>query len=64
MQRQVLAGKNLKDGTYTVMVCWTTGPEVGDIKLYEKIDHYETIDDVRKMADALSGLIERWGEDV
>lgn len=63
MKRQVLAGKNLKDGSYAVMVCWTTGLEVGDIKIYEKIDHYETIDDVRKMAEALNGLLERWGED-
>ena len=61
MQRQVLAYKDIVHGGYAVLVCWATGPEVSDIKKYEGHYHYETIDDVRKMADALNGIIERWG---
>lgn len=63
MQRQILTFRDFKTGDYVVMVCWTAGPEVGDIKTYEKIDRYETLDDVRKMAETLNGILERWGKD-
>lgn len=64
MQRQVIGYKDIKNGGYAVMVCLATGTELSDIRKYENIYHFETMDDVKKMAEALSGLIERWCEDV
>ena len=62
MQRQLLAYKDIVHGGYAVMVCVTTGTDIADIRKYENIYHFETMDDVKKMADALNGIIERWGE--
>lgn len=45
------------------MVCVATGTEIADIRKYENIYHFETMDDVKKMAEALNGIIERWGND-
>lgn len=61
MQRQVLVFKDIVHGGYVVMVCCVDGTEVSDIKTYEKIDRYETIDDVRKMAEALNDILENYG---
>lgn len=63
MQKQVLAYKDIVHGGYAVLACWATGPEVSDIKKYENIYHFETVDDVRKMAEALNCILERWGND-
>ena len=62
MQKQILAYKDIVHDDYVVMVCWASGSEISDIKKYESIDHYETIDDVKKMAEALNGLVEKWGD--
>lgn len=63
MQRQLLAYKDIVHGGYAVMVCVATGTELADIRKYENIYHFETMDDVKKMAEALNGIIERWGDD-
>lgn len=63
MQRQLLAYKYIIHGGYAVMVCVSTGTELADIRKYENIYHFETMDDVKEMAKALNGIIERWGED-
>lgn len=63
MQKQILAYKDIVHGGYAVMVCWGTGSDISGIKKYESIDHYETIYDVRKMAEALNGLLEKWGDE-
>lgn len=63
MQRQLLAYKDIVHGGYAVMVCVATGTELADIRKYENIYHFETMDDVKKMAEALNGIVERWGKD-
>lgn len=57
-----MAYKNINDNSYAVMMVWTTGPELSDIKRNQTIAKYETIDDVRKMRDALNGILEKWGD--
>ena len=63
MQRQLLAYKDIVHGGYAVMVCVTTGTELADIRKYENIYHFETMDDVKEMAKALNGIVKKWGKD-
>lgn len=63
MQRQLLAYKDIVHGGYAVMDCVATGTELADIRKYENIYHFETMDDVKKMAETLNGIIEKWGKD-
>ena len=62
MQKQLLAYKDIVNGGYAVMVCVATGTELADIRKYEKIYPFETMDDVKKMVEALNGIIEKWGK--
>ena len=61
MERQLMAYKNIKDNSYAVMMIWTSGPELSDVKRSRTLAKYETIDDVRKMRDVLNGILEKWG---
>lgn len=61
MERQLMAYKNIKDNSYAVMMIWTSGPELSDVKMSRTLAKYETIDDVRKMRDVLNGILEKWG---
>ena len=63
MQRQLLAYKDIVHGGYAVMVCVSTGTELADIRKYENIYHFETMDDVKEMAKALNGIVDKWGKD-
>lgn len=63
MEKQLMAYKNIKDNSYAVTIIWTTGPELSDIKKNRTLARFETIEDVRKMRDALNGILERWGDE-
>ena len=61
MERQLLGGKIIATGEYTVMMAWSNGTEYEDVSKTERIMDFETMDDVRKMRDVLNNIIERWG---
>lgn len=64
MEQQLIGGRIINTGEYTVMRAWSDGTEFEDIGKTERIVDFETIDDVRKMRDVLNDMLERWGEDV
>lgn len=63
MERQLLGGKIIATGEYTVMMAWSDGADYEDIGRTERIMDFETLDDVRKMRDVLNDMLERWGDD-
>ena len=62
MQKKILAYKDIRNGGYSVMLAWSTGDDIADIKRIDSIYKFGDIDDVRKMAEALNSILERWGD--
>lgn len=62
MQKQVLAFEDIVHGGYVVMVVWTTGNNISDIKHYDAFYRFEGIDEVKKMKEALDDIIDKWGD--
>lgn len=52
MEQQLIGGRIINTGEYTVMRAWSDGTEFEDIGKTERIVDFETIDDVRKMLGA------------
>lgn len=63
MEKQLMAYKDVNDNSYAVMMIWTTGQELSDIKKNRTLVRFETIEDVRKMRDVLNGILEKWGNE-
>ena len=45
------------------MVVWTTGNDISDIKRIDDTYKFDCMDDVRKMAEALGSIIDKWGDE-
>lgn len=63
MTKQILAYKDILHGGYAVMVVWTTGNDISDIKRIDDTYKFDCMDDVRKMAEALCSIIDKWGDE-
>lgn len=62
MEKQILVYEDIVHGGYAVMTVWAKGSELKDIKHIEDIQKYESLDDVRKMREALDKILIRWGD--